>query len=110
MKNEKTQHTKLNPKQMIDRLQEPETRKPEPSFDMDEFEDEIMSSNQNYRHVKISYEAYEYDGAVRIVKLKVNLNDILPCFFDYLEEQILESIGLRINKNNIVLETRIEYV
>lgn len=79
-------------------------------FDMDEFEDTIMSSNQNDRHVTIAYEGYFYDNAFRIVKLKVNLNDILPCFFDYLEEQILESIGLRINKNNIVLETRIEYV
>lgn len=91
---------------------EPWTFKPsqEPKFDMDNFEDEVMTSMQNYKKVNIEFEGYNYDGAFRIVKLKVNLKGFSEYQFDYLEEQILESIGLRINKNNIVLETKIEYL
>lgn len=82
----------------------------EVQFDMDEFEDIIISSSQRDINATIKYEAYEYDGAVRIVKLEVELNDVLPCFFEYLEEQILESISLRINKRNVVLETKMDII
>ena len=81
----------------------------EPQFDMDEFEDIIISSNQHDRHVTIKYEAYFYEGAFRIVKLEVDLNDVMTCYFDYLEDQILEAIALRVNKTNVVLETKIVY-
>lgn len=97
---------------MTDIHREPTFDKPVPDvqFDMDEFEDIIVSSSQRDINATIKYEAYEYDGAVRIVKLEVDLDNVLPCFFEYLEEQILESIGLRINKNNIILETKITYL
>lgn len=81
----------------------------EVQFDMDEFEDIIISSSQRDINATIKYEAYEYDGAVRIVKLEVDLDNVLPCFFDFLEDQITESIGLRINKYNIVLECKVEF-
>lgn len=89
---------------------EPMQRPQEPVFDMEEYEDEIITSNQNYHYMNIEFESYEYDGAVRVVKLKVNLNGLEEYHFDYLQDQILESIGLRLNKRNIVLETKIEYV
>lgn len=98
---------------MIDRLAETGNtmkRQAEPQFDMDEFEDEIITSNQNYHYMNIKFEGYDYDGAFRIVKLSVNLNGLQEHHFDYLEDQIIESIGLRINKRNIVLETKPEYV
>lgn len=96
-----------------DRLSEPSLNSrvtEQPKFDMDNFTDEIMTSFGRYRFIDIKYESYEYDGAVRIVSLKVNLRDYSERSFDYLQEQIIEAIGLRINKNNIVLETRIEFV
>lgn len=88
------------------------TMKPtkEPQFDADEFEEVLVTSQQKNRNVIIKYEGYFYEGAFRIVKLCVDLNDLKEYHFDYLEDQITESIGLRINKNNIVLETKIEYL
>lgn len=83
---------------------------PEPVFDMEEFEDELMTAQQYYRFVTIKYEGYDYDGAFRIVKLSVNLGDLMEHHFEYLTEQITESIGLRINKSNIVLECKLDII
>lgn len=85
-------------------------RQPEPVFDMEEFEDELMTAQQYYRFVTIKYEGYEFDGAFRIVKLSVNLGDLMEHHFEYLEDQVREAIGLRINKHNIVLECKLEIV
>lgn len=86
-------------------------RKPaEPKFDQDDYEDTIISAQQKDRHVTIKFEGYYFDHAFRIVKLSVDLGDLLECHFEYLEDQILESIGLRLNKKHIVLETKLEIV
>lgn len=82
----------------------------DPIYDQDEFEDILMTSNQHDKYVDIKYESYEYDGAVRIVSLKVNLNGLFEHNFDYLQEQITEAIGLRLNKHNIVMECKLQIV
>lgn len=82
----------------------------EPQFDMDEFEDTIMTTYDKDHFVTIKFEGYDYDGAFRIVKLSVRLGNLEQYHFDFLQDQIIEAIALRINKSNVVLETKIEYL
>lgn len=90
---------------MIDRLQEPETRKPEPQFDMGEFDTTMIDGLEKEHDAHIKWEGYFYDGAWRIVKLEVNTK------YDdyYFDEVVIECLEFHLNQR-VTLETKIEQI
>ncbi len=78
------------------------SRATEPHFEQDSYNDLLFNSDGKGFMSHISYESFEYDGAIRIVKLEVetNLTD------KYLLDGVLENLKFRNNGKNIVMECK----
>lgn len=76
---------------------------PSVKYMKDSMTDYILDEDQDSHVIKIEYEYYEYDNAVRIVTLQVTTK----CKSQFLQEDVLEMIHQR-ERQRIELECEIE--
>lgn len=76
---------------------------PSVKYMKDSMTDYILDEDQDSHVIKIEYEYYEYDNAVRLVTLRVTTK----CKSQFLQEDVLEMIHQR-ERQRIELECEIE--
>lgn len=91
---------------ITDRLQEPNSHKPEPKiiYEADSFIEPIYDQDGKEFSATISFEGYHYDEALRIVKLIVS-----TALRHVEEEDVVNLLELREGKR-IKLETKMQIV
>lgn len=78
---------------------------PSVKYMKDSMTDYIMDNNEDMQVAKVEYEYYEYDRAVRIVRLKVTTK----CKSQFLQEDVIEMIHQR-ERQRIELECILEHI
>ena len=78
---------------------------PSVKYMKDEMTDYILDEDQDSHVIKIEYEFYEYDRAVRLVNLKVTTK----CKSQFLREDVIEMIHQR-ERQRIELECILEHI